>query len=279
MIMGISVFVSVSIIIALFLLSKQRTLNFERRFQLVMDLHSILNLCRQHCSVTHHMKVHNYLQIKEVNHIQYQLLTQVQHLVSNAQCKNNPLYRVLDIKVKGMINNWEEESLGNSLMAHTKVIYHCMHLLDNVVLALLAQTGRDDLYKQYNMNCQAVLDSMEILTQLQISIQDLERPNRDERLAYYCGSMIQKMNRFNTIHPEIMVSAECLAALTRLEQISMGNISYNQSNDSLYLLTKDISLSISNVYDEVLRGYTEALYLPLYPFHLKMQVPATENYL
>jgi hypothetical protein len=262
MIVAISIFISISIIAALFWYSQQRANGYERKYQLVMDLRTVLSLCRQHRSLTHNAKVHHQFDEEVVARIENQLLDIVQHLVTTAKFENKPLYRVLEIKVKGMVNQWQEQNVAKNQMVHGKVIRHCMYLLDDVMLAWLAQAGRDDLYEQYHQNWQVVLDSMETLTQLRISIQEVDTSHGEERIRYYCGSILKKMNRLAIINREVIHTPQCTVALGRLNDVSHGYADFSNIN-SLYSLSSEVSLAISDVYDDMLKSFAECLYQPL----------------
>lgn len=262
MIVAISIFVSISIIALLLFYSKQHHSGFERKYQLVMDLRTVLSLCRQHRSLTHHAKVHHRLDEEVLTRVESQLMDIVQHLVTIAKFENKPLYRVLEIKVKAMINQWSEQSIAKNQMMHGKVIRHCMYLLDDVVLAWLAQAGRDDLYEEYHQNWQAILDSMEALTQLRISIQESDIGHSEERIRYYCGSILNKMNRLSVINRKAINTPQCVIALNRLNEVSEGYADFSNTNN-LYSLSSEVSLAISDVYDDMLKTFAEDLYQPL----------------
>ncbi|MDR9827953.1 hypothetical protein RCJ22_20385 [Vibrio sp. FNV 38] len=264
MFVAISIVISLSIVLSLWFYAKKSNNGFERKYQLVMDLRSVLILCRQHRSLTHNAKVHQQLDEKMVDAVEHRLLDIVQHLVVTAQFENKPLYRVLEIKVNAMLKQWRDQSVAKNQMVHGKVIRHCVYLLDDVMLAWLAQAGRDDLYEKYHMNWQAVLDSMETLTQLRISIQDCDTltPNSEERIRYYCGSVINKVNRLNAMNREVATTPQSMIALSRLDDISHGYATLTNTN-SLYSLSSEVSSAISDVYDEMLKSFAEELYQPL----------------
>lgn len=55
-------------------------------------------------------------------------------------------------------------------------------LMDEVTIAWLAVEQRDELHDEYHMNWQTIIDSLETLTQLRISIQDLNEQGGSVRV-------------------------------------------------------------------------------------------------
>ncbi|MGL6261687.1 hypothetical protein [Vibrio sp. WXL103] len=258
----ISIVVSISIIALLLFLSKQNSTVSARRYHIVMDMRQVLLLCRQHRGLSHKVKLRKGADHAVLQQVEAELIRRVTQLVDDAPFESKPLYRVLEIKVKAMLNQWQDVSVAKNQMVHGKVIRHCMYLLDDVVLAWLAESGRDDLYETYHYNWQAVLDAMETLTRLRIAIQEQDTPCASEQVRYYCGHILQRMNRLKIIDPEIVFTPQCHAAMTKLNEISESELEAIDAN-TLYGLTSEISTAISDVYDDILKSFSEQIYQPL----------------
>lgn len=75
---------------------------------------------------------------------------------------------------------------GKNQRLHGKLIRHCMYLMDDVVLAWLAESGREELSDEYHMNWQQIFDAMETLTQLRLCIDD----SRNETITYVFATIV-----------------------------------------------------------------------------------------
>ncbi len=134
--------------------------------------------------------------------------------------------------------------------------------MDEIAIAWLIESGREDISDEYHMNWQQVLDSMEVLTQLRISIQDLHYPEGMLRVKYYCDKTRRKLNQLSLISPLSIASPISSKAMHALSEINASD-DILMTNEELYQLTTDISLIISQVYDQMLSDMTESLYQPL----------------
>ncbi|WP_420340909.1 hypothetical protein [Vibrio mexicanus] len=145
---------------------------------------------------------------------------------------------------------------------HGKIVRHCMFLMDEIAIAWLVESGRSEVSDEYHMNWQQVLDSMEVLTQLRITIQDYHCPESRARINYYCDKMIRKLNQLSFVCPLSMGSPAGTTAMHSLTEITS---SHDQilSEEEFYDLTSDISLLISQTYDQILCDMTKQLYQPL----------------
>ncbi|WP_070967271.1 hypothetical protein [Vibrio sonorensis] len=258
----ISLIVSVLVLIALFHFSKQRQTNLKRKFQLLVSLRALLQLCREHRNVTHKAISTEKFDESKVTLLQDNIRLQCQVLMSTAQFENRPMYRILGLKLHSLSKNWTEQTVARNQVIHGKAIRHCLFLMDEVVLAWLIEAGREELSDEYHLNWQIVLEAMEAVTQLRISFQDFEHHDGLLRSKFYSDRMRRKINQLAVICPLTVASPNCSANLATLSKITSQD-SLTISRDELYQLTTDISLTICQVYDQMLNNLTETLYQPL----------------
>lgn len=260
-----SLIISLAVLFALFHFSRQRNTGLQRKFETLVLLRQIMLLCRQHRSITHQALTND-----EVESVQPALLEDVydslmehsNQLIATAQFENKPMYRILQLKLKSLHKEWGLRSIARNQVIHGKTIRHCMFLMDEIAIAWLIEAGREDVSDEYHMNWQQVLDTMEVLTQLRISIQDLSDPEGEMRIRYYCDKARRKLNQLSLVSPLSISSPISSKAMHQLTEINVSQ-TIHVSNNDLYQLTTDISLVISQVYDQMLSDMTESLYQPL----------------
>lgn len=259
-----SLVLSLTILATLFYHSKKRHSGLERKFEILVLLRQLLLLSRQHRAITHYA-----LSNQDFEHQQNTLAdiydAMMEHsntLISTAQFENKPMYRILQLKLKALHQEWQHRTVARNQIIHGKTIRHCLFLMDEIAIAWLIESGREDISDEYHMNWQQVLDSMETLTQLRISIQDLHDPEGMMRVKYYCDKTRRKLSQLSLISPLSVASPLSSKAMHTLTELN-ANHELEMTTDELYQLTTDVSLVISQVYDQMLSDMTESLYLPL----------------
>ncbi|MGY5579794.1 hypothetical protein ACXHQN_01450 [Vibrio cincinnatiensis] len=258
----ISMFISVSVLYLIFLFAKQKESALQRKYSLLVDLRQLLYLCRQHRQATHHSLMFGQQRAAELQHLQQQIEEKSEYLIATAHFDNKSMYRMLQIKLKALTNEWSTWSVARNQMLHGKAIRHCLFLLDEVMLAWLVESNREDLSDEYHMNWQHVLDSMDALTQLRICIEEMHTEEGRSRLKHYCDAVRRKLNQLALISPLSIASPTCSEAMRRLAEFHDSR-TFDMEPEAFYQLTSEISLSIADVYDQMLADLTESLYLPL----------------
>ncbi|KIE19015.1 hypothetical protein SE23_18595 [Vibrio sinaloensis] len=259
-----SLIVSLAVLAALFHFSRQRHSGLERKFDTLVLLRQLMQLCRKHRSLTHQALSNQQTQAvkAQLDGVCDAMLDYSNQLIANAPFENKPMYRILQLKLKSLYKDWDQRSVARNQVIHGKTIRHCMFLMDEIAIAWLIESGREDVSDEYHMNWQQVLDSMEVLTQLRISIQDRSYPEGELRVKYYCDKTKRKLNQLSLVSPLSVASPTSSKAMHILTEIHASD-TITASNDDLYQLTTDISLIISQVYDQMLSEMTESLYQPL----------------
>ncbi|MDC0612543.1 hypothetical protein OAP63_17570 [Vibrio sp.] len=258
----VSMLISVGILGFMFYLAKQRESTLQKKFELLIDLRQVLYLCRQHRSATHHSLMFGEQRESEVEHLQDTLIDKTNHLISIAPGDNKPMYRVLQLKLKALVTEWEDRNIARNQMVHGKAIRHCMFLMDEVMLAWLVDVNREDLSDEYHMNWQQIIDTMDALTQLRICIEDMETQEGRVRLQHYSDVVRRKLNHMALISPLSISAPSCAKAVQVLAELH-DDVNLELTMSEMYQLTADISLSIAHVYDHMLTELTETLYQPL----------------
>lgn len=258
----ISMLISVGILGFMVYLAKQRQSTLQRKYELLIDLRQLLYLCRQHRHATHHALVHHEHNDDELRHLQDLLHEKANHLISIASFDSKPMYRVLHIKLKTLMHEWQQQSIARNQMMHGKAIRHCMFLMDEVILAWLVDVNQEDLSDEYHMNWQQIIDSMDALTQLRICIDDMHTEEGAQRLTHCANTVRRKINQLALISPLSIAAPACSRALQSLSKLA-ENKTDALTHSHVYQLTADISLSISHVYDYMLAELMETLYQPL----------------
>lgn len=260
----ISIGISLIILAVLFHISKQRQTSLQRKYEILVLLRQILLLSRQHRAITHQVLTQtNTFDLSPKLAQTYDLMMEKSgELIAIAQFDNKPMYRILQLKLKALGRDWQKNSVARNQVMHGKTIRHCMFLMDEIAIAWLIESGREDLSEEYHINWQQVLDSMETLTQLRISIQDCHYPEGMVRVKYYCDKTRRKLNQLSVISPLALASPASSRSMHTLTEISSSN-DLPMNVDELYQLTTEISLIVSHVYDQMLSDMTESLYQPL----------------
>ncbi|KGY11872.1 hypothetical protein NM22_11300 [Vibrio tubiashii] len=260
----ISLIISCAVLTAIFYFSKKRHTGLERKFEILVLLRQLMLLSRQHRAITHQALTSHHFDMhqSQLEEIYDSMMDRSNELITQAQFENKPMYRILQLKLKKLHKEWEHRTIARNQVIHGKTIRHCMFLMDEIAIAWLIESGREDISDEYHMNWQQVLDSMEGLTQLRISIQDLHYPEGMLRVKYYCDKTRRKLNQLSLISPLSVASPLSSKAMHALTEINASE-EIEMTSEELYQLTTDISLIISQVYDQMLSDMTESLYQPL----------------
>ncbi len=263
MFVALSMSVSIVILCLLYYYSKQRSQSQERNYQQIISLRLIMELCRQHRALTHQAMVSDdFSKPDEVLHVEQQLQKQTSDLINLASFDHKSLFRILQMKTAALGQDWQQRSFARNQRTHGTAIRHCMFLIDDIALAWLVESGREDLSDEYHLNWQQVLDSMEILTQLRICIQEKGHRNEELRIKYYADKIRHKLQQLSLISPLTIQSPLGLQTQAKIDLlISSQNLKF--TTQQLYALTTDISQLIAQVYDDMLSDITESLYQPL----------------
>ncbi|YCO04657.1 hypothetical protein ACB087_14180 [Vibrio sp. VNB-15] len=258
----ISTLVSIAILGGIYHLAAKREKQHARKYQLLTLLRDVVHLLRRHRAVTHYSIQHHQNHEKEIEHLHHELSNKLHLLVETSRFENKPMYRVLQIKIDKLIEQWEDNSLARNQMEHGRLIRHSLFLMDEVTIAWLAIAQRDELNDEYHINWQTVIDSLETLTQLRISIQDLGDRNGPERLRNYASVMLRRLNQLAVISPLSITSPVSARSIALLNEYITGEVD-TLSEEELYDITSDLSLTVFNTYDQILSDIIETLYLPL----------------
>lgn len=260
----ISILISCAILATLFHYSKRRQVTLQRKFDTLVLLRQLLLLSREHRQVSHQSlqtDTKGSAQPK-LEQIYKQLLDCSNQLVAIVPFDNKPMFRVYQLKLKAMHNDWQERNIARNQIIHGKTIRHAMFLMDEIALAWLIESEREDLHDEYHLNWQQVLDSMEVLTQLRLCIPDGDSPEGFIRLKYYADKTRRKLNQLSLISPLSVASPISTQAILQLTEVSSAE-QLPITSQELYNVTSDISVTIAQVYDQMLSDMAESLYLPL----------------
>ncbi|MFA0000654.1 hypothetical protein AB4428_20320 [Vibrio lentus] len=265
----ISVGLSIAVLAALLHFSKKRQTALSHRFETLVLLRELLLLSRKHRAATHYALAYKLSSdsIRKVNKIYDNILEVSELLQSHVSFDSRPMYRIYHLKLIAMHSDWQNRSLVRNQSIHGKTIRHSMFLMDEVMIIWLIQSEREDMSREYHMNWQQILDCMDILTKLRMSIPgiekaDIEKPEEYARFKFYASQTHRKLNQLSIICPISSGSPICTRAMHALTEIASSNEA-TQPADSMYELTSDISSVVSQVYDQVLSDITRNLYQPL----------------
>jgi len=258
----ISTLLSIAILAGIYHLSSKREQQHARKYQLLTLLRDVVHLLRHHRAATHYSLQFQQNDQQKLDALHDALTNKLHLLVETSRFENKPMYRVLQIKVGKLLEQWNDHSVARNQMEHGKLIRHCLFLMDEVTIAWLAVEQRDDLHNEYHMNWQNIMDSLETLTQLRISIQDLGEQGGNERFKNYASVMMRKLNQLAVIAPLSITSPASTRSIQTLNEYVTGS-HVDLTEAELYGVTSDLSLTIFNTYDHVLSDVVESLYLPL----------------
>jgi hypothetical protein len=257
----ISTLVSVAILAAIYHFASKREQEHERQYQLLTLLRDVAHLCRRHRAVSHYSLKYQQNHDKELEQLRQALTNKLHLLVETSKLENRTMYRVLQLKIKKLLEKWSNNSVARNQMEHGKLIRHTLYLMDEVTLAWLAMAQRDELHDEYHINWQTVIDSLETLTQLRIGIPNRHDHTGKERMQHYASVMLRRLNQLAVISPLSIASPMCSHSIQALSEYVENEAELGE--EELYDITSDISLAIFNTYDHLLSDIIESLYIPL----------------
>ncbi len=258
----ISTFLSIAILAGIYHLSVKREQQHASKYQLLTLLRDIVHLLRRHRAATHYAIQFKKDKASEIEELNQSLSQKLHSLVESSRFENKPMYRVLQIKVEQMLDQWQDASVARNQMDHGKLIRHCLFLMDELTIAWLAAEQRDELHDEYHMSWQSIIDNLETLTQLRICIRDFDDHAENERLKNIASVMLRKLNQLAVIAPLSIASPVAVRSIQSLHDYVEGRTT-GLTEEQLYNITSDLSLTIFNTYDHVLSTIVETLYLPL----------------
>lgn len=258
----ISTLLSIVILAGIYHLSSKREQQHASKYQLLTLLRDVVHLLRRHRAATHYSIQFNKNKEQEIEDINQALTQKLYLLVESSRSENKPMYRVLQINVNKMLEQWQDNSVARNQMEHGKLIRHCLFLMDEVTIAWLAIEQRDELHDEYHISWQAIIDNLETLTQLRICIRDFDDVSDQERLKNTAAIMLRKLNQLAVIAPLSIASPVAVRSIQALHDHVEDRVT-GLTEEELYNITSDLSLTIFNTYDHVLSTIVEELYLPL----------------
>lgn len=258
----ISTLISIAILAGIHHFAAKREKQHVRKYQLLTLLRDIVHLLRRHRAVTHYSIQYQQSHEKEIEQIHQDLGDKLHQLVETSRFENKPMYRVLQIKIDKLLERWQDNTVARNQMEHGKLIRHSLYLMDEITIAWLAISQRDELYDEYHMNWQTVIDNLETLTQLRISIQDMTDRGGPERMRNYAAVMVRRLNQLSVISPLSIASPMSAKSIQSLNEYLEGEV-VSLSEEALYDITSDLSLTVFNTYEQMLSGIIETLYQPL----------------
>ncbi|MEF1310097.1 hypothetical protein QTO01_08315 [Vibrio mytili] len=258
----ISIILSVAILAGMYHLSSKREQQHARRYELLTLLRDVIQLLRRHRTATHYSLQFRHDKEQEIEQIALELNSKLNILVDTSRFENKPMYRVLQIKIGKVLEEWHDMSVARNQMEHGKLIRHTLFLMDEVTIAWLAIEQRDDLHDDYHMNWQYIMDSLETLTQLRISIKSMQSAHDNDRLKHNASVMLRKLNKLAIIAPLSLSAPAAIGSIELLNEYVEGN-KPDLTEEALYKITSDLSLALFNTYDHVLSEIVESLYIPL----------------
>jgi len=258
----LAILLSLAIVGSIYCSSQKRKTRFQQKYELVSNLRNLISLCRQHRSTTHCVLYRGDSNNQKIEQIETNILTICEELINKAHFDNRPIYRILQSKLKKLIDDWENTEISQNQMAHGRSIRHCLFLIDDIILSWLVESQQIELGDKYNVNWQQILDSLDALTQLRIAIQDTSTKNKLARLQLYANCMNRRLNQLAILNPLAVSSPTCSLVCQQLEEISTSD-ELHFTREQLYDISTEASLVIFNSYDFILSDITETIYEPL----------------
>ena len=140
----ISTLLSIAILAGIYHLSSKREQQHARKYQLLTLLRDVVHLLRYHRAATHYSLQFQQNDQQKLDALNDALTNKLHLLVETSRFENKPMYRVLQIKVGKLLEQWDDHSVARNQMEHGKLIRHCLFLMDEVTIAWLAVEQRDD---------------------------------------------------------------------------------------------------------------------------------------
>lgn len=271
MFMLISTIVVLASVYALFHYSQKHQKSNDQKFETLVLLRELLQLSRKHRAATHYALTCKLSteSVQRVNTLYQSMITASNRLIQKSPFDGRPMYRIYQLKIKAMHNDWQTRSLVRNQFIHGKTIRHNMLLMDELMITWLTESEQAELVDDYHMEWLQVLDAMETLTKLRMCIPDMDKQDEFLRAKFYADQIHRHLNRLALICPLSLGSptgARALQTLTDIHDSEQRVITAT----AMYELTSDISTIIAQVYDQILSRMTETLYLPLPEISLRL---------
>lgn len=234
----------------------------EHKYLIINALREIVQLTRQHRTATHLCLLYKQIHSSELTHAQHEIMAKCQALIDLVPNDNKPLYRILLNQYQTLFNSWREQSIARNQLIHGKLIRHSLYLIDENTVAWLSECERDELIDEYHCHWQVVVENLEALTQLRITLQEVHQPLGMERFQFSADRMLRRLNQLSLVSPLSIASPLGCELAKTLENYSQGKVS-KVSKVEVYELTSRISAIVFECYDCMLDEMIESLYLPL----------------
>ncbi|WED22649.1 hypothetical protein L3Q72_04415 [Vibrio sp. JC009] len=258
----LAILLSAAILGFMYHISQVNESGFRRKYELITELRDLVDFCRLHRAESHKVLAFNQKSEQQIEHIETSLLTISKQLIESASYENKSIYRILQTRIKKMLDEWRYISISQNQMVHGKTIRHCLFLIDEIVLTWLIEKHRSDLSDEYNLNWQQIIDTLEALTRFRIAIQDIGTEVGSSRLEGCAAILLRKVYQLEIIDPLATENTETNKVCEQLRRIaSPGRVKF--TDEQLYTISSDISLIVFNTYDQMLESITNTIYEPL----------------
>ena len=264
MFISISLFIVTIIIGFLFHFSAVREKCNQSRYASISQLRTLIFSVREHRGLTHsHLTETPYTPsaLKEVN---AKILDIFNQLKAQSGPDTKQEIRILQEKVENLLYQWTTFSVAKNQLQHGRVIRQILFLIDELLISWLVDSHHDDIAADYHHCWQKVLDTLEVLTMLRISIQEVDTDLGKKRFRHHASILSRKMKQLSLICPLTTADSDQSGVIHTLKQWQ-DNDTIELSKLELYQLSLDASLIIFNIYDQVLSDICESIYLPLVP--------------
>ncbi|MFA0441672.1 hypothetical protein BCU70_12435 [Vibrio sp. 10N.286.49.C2] len=259
----VSVIISLGILFVMYRYSRQQQHKLERRYQLIVHLRDLVNLIRQHRSITHFALMSPYKKNRQIDKVEQEIDLHCQDLIQLAHFNNKPMYRVLHNNIALLIRSWKRSNVNKNQMIHGKMVRHTLLLIDELIVAWLVDLEQEELELTYSEIWHGVIDCLDCLTQFRMCIQNSDTTMGKQQLLHYCHVMQRKMNRLSVKRSCAVVRVPMRSAAMNTIDDMLAHPEKPIDKEAMYQLSSTLSDNIFQTYDECIGELAETLYLPL----------------
>ncbi|MGV2989463.1 hypothetical protein ACE1OE_17610 [Vibrio sp. E150_011] len=259
----VSVIISLGILFVIYRYSRQQQHKFERRYQLIVHLRDLVNLIRQHRSITHFALMSRHKKTRHIDKVEQEIDIHCQELIQLAHFNNKPMYRVLHNNISLLIRSWKRSNVNKNQIIHGKMVRHTLLLIDELIVAWLVDLEQSELELTYSEVWHGVIDCLDCLTQFRMCIQNSDTTMGKQQLLHYCHVIQRKVNRLSVTRSYATIRVPMAsAAMITIDDI-LAQPESPIDKEAMYQLSSTLSDFIFQTYDDCIGELAETLYQPL----------------
>ncbi len=215
----------------------------------IASLLSMIELVRQHRSMTHQFLFHKQDVAAEIEELDQKIVKAATELCSDRHMGNSIERISLRNKLFQLTSSYKRRSVSTNLVAHGKMIRQLIFQIDSQMVLSLDKANKLEFMGDYNDQWQTVMSGIEALTQYRLCIMSMNMGLKPELLAKQAGLLHLKLEKIDAVFDEYHSGLnDCIEELGQYLEVQESSEAYQEK---LFALCSVISPTLIDVYQSI----------------------------